>query len=116
MLAARSCISWLAASDGSERRDAVEGALRAAPPSASPSRSAALMRSHWRFTSDAVRASASPNTCGMAADDLRGDRGLDVGEVEDAFLRRELGVQDDLQPQVAELAGQLRRGAGSRTS
>ena len=44
----------------------------------------------------------------MAADDLRGDGRLDVGQVEDAGLGRELGVQDDLEPQVAELAGQLR--------
>ena len=43
---------------------------------------------------------------------MRGDRGLDVGQVEDAGLRGELGVQDDLEPQVAELAGQLGRRAG----
>ena len=48
----------------------------------------------------------------MAADDLRGDRRLDVGEVEDAGLGRQLGVEDDLEPQVAELAGQLGRGPG----
>ena len=48
----------------------------------------------------------------MAPDDLRGDRGLDVGQVEDAGLGRKLGVEDDLQPQVAELAGQLGRGTG----
>ena len=48
----------------------------------------------------------------MAADDLRRDRGLDVGEVEHAGLGGELGVEHDLQPQVAELAGQLGRGPG----
>ncbi len=47
----------------------------------------------------------------VAPDDLRGDGGLDVGEVEDAGLGRELGVQDDLEPQVAELAGELGRRA-----
>ena len=39
----------------------------------------------------------------VATDDLGADRGLDVGQVEDAGLGRELGMQDDLQPQVAEL-------------
>ena len=48
----------------------------------------------------------------MAPHDLRGDRRLDVGEVEDALLGGQLGVEHDLQPQVAELAGQLGRGAG----
>ena len=48
----------------------------------------------------------------MAADDLGRDRRLDVGQVEDARLGGELGVEDDLQPQVAELAGQLGRRAG----
>ena len=48
---------------------------------------------------------------GVAADDLAGDRGLDVGQVEDAGLRGQLGVEDDLEPEVAELGGQLRRGA-----
>ena len=43
----------------------------------------------------------------MAPDDLGGDRGLDVGQVEDAGLRGELGVEDDLEPEVAELAGQV---------
>jgi hypothetical protein len=42
----------------------------------------------------------------VAADDLRRDRGLDIGQVEDAGLRGELGVQDDLEPQVTELTGQ----------
>ena len=46
----------------------------------------------------------------VAADDLGGDRGLDVGQVEDARLGRQLRVQDDLEPQVAELAGERRRG------
>ena len=48
----------------------------------------------------------------VAADDLRGDRGLDVGQVEDAGLGGELRVEDDLEQQVAELAGQLGRRAG----
>ena len=47
----------------------------------------------------------------VAADDLPGDRRLDVGEVEDAGLGRELGVQDDLEQEVAELLRQRRRGA-----
>ena len=51
----------------------------------------------------------------VAADDLARDRGLDVGQVEDAGLGGQLGVEDDLQPEVAELGGQLRRGpAGQR--
>jgi hypothetical protein len=48
----------------------------------------------------------------MAADDLRCDRGLHVGQVEDILLGSELGVQDDLEPQVTELASQLRGRAG----
>ena len=46
---------------------------------------------------------------GMAAHDLARDRGLDVGQVEDARLGRELGVEDDLEEQVAELLGERRR-------
>ncbi len=46
---------------------------------------------------------------GVAPDDLRGDRGLDVGQVEDALFRGELGMEDDLEPQVAEL---IREGWG----
>ena len=38
--------------------------------------------------------------------------GLDVGQVEDTGLGRQLGVEDDLEQQVAELLGELRRGAG----
>ena len=49
----------------------------------------------------------------MAADDLRGDRGVDVGQVEDALLGRELGVEDHLEQEVAELLGEGRRGAGA---
>ena len=45
----------------------------------------------------------------VAADDLRGDRGLDVGQVEHAGLGRQLGVEDDLEEQVAELLGECRR-------
>ena len=48
----------------------------------------------------------------VAADDLGRDRRLDVGQVEDAGLGGELGVEHDLEQQVAELAGQRRRGAG----
>ena len=48
---------------------------------------------------------------GVPPHDLRSDRGLDVGEVEDPGLGGELGVQDDLQPEVPQLAGQLERGA-----
>ena len=48
---------------------------------------------------------------GMAADDLAADRLLDVGQVEDAGLGRQLGVEDDLQVEVAELAGQVHGGA-----
>ena len=48
----------------------------------------------------------------VAADDLRGERGLDVGQVEDSVLGGELGVEDDLEQQVAELLGQLRRRPG----
>jgi hypothetical protein len=42
---------------------------------------------------------------------LVADRRLDVGQVEHAGLGRELGVEDDLEQQVAELLGELRRGA-----
>ena len=103
------------------RRDAVErarsarsrrrrlGLAASAPASA---RSSALIRSHWRFTSDAVRASASPKTCGWRRTIFVRDRGLDVGQVEDAGLGGELGMEHDLEQQVAELAGQRRRGPG----
>ena len=49
---------------------------------------------------------------GVAADDLRGQRGLDVGQVEHVGLRRELGVEDDLEQQVAELPRQIGRRTG----
>ncbi len=48
----------------------------------------------------------------MTADDLGRDGRLDIGQVEDAGLGGELGVEDDLEQQVAELAGQLGRRAG----
>ena len=47
----------------------------------------------------------------VAADDLGRDRGVDVGQVEDALLGRELGVEDDLEEEVAELLGERRRRA-----
>ena len=92
----------------------VEGALGATSPSplagalGSRGTLAALIRSHWRLTSDAVRASASPNTCGWRRTILDGDRRPDVGHVEHAGLGRELRVEDDLEQQVAELARELR--------
>jgi len=43
----------------------------------------------------------------MTPDDLRCDRRLDVGQVEDTRLGRQLRVQDDLEPQVAELERQI---------
>jgi hypothetical protein len=48
----------------------------------------------------------------MPAHDLGRDGRLDVGQVEDTGLGRELGVEHDLQEQVAELAGQRRSGPG----
>ncbi len=48
----------------------------------------------------------------MATDDLPGDRCLDVGQVEDPRLGGQLSVEDDLEEQVAELLGELGRGAG----
>ncbi len=47
----------------------------------------------------------------MAAHDLRRDRRLDVGQVEDPGLGRQLGVEHDLEQEVTELAGQRRRRA-----
>ena len=47
----------------------------------------------------------------MAPDDLAGEGGLDVGQVEDALLGGKLGVQHDLEPEVAELARERGRGA-----
>ena len=44
---------------------------------------------------------------------MRGDRRVDVGQVEDARLGRELGVEDDLEEQVAELLGEGRRRAAA---
>ena len=70
-----------------------------------------MIRSHWRLTSPAVRATASPKTCGWRRTIFARDRGLDVGQVEDALLGAELGVQDDLEEQVAELLGEGRRRA-----
>ena len=113
----------LAGGEGRHRgADPVEGALRRGralgrpswPSSAEPppsARSSALIRSHWRLTSDAVRAIGVAEDVRVAADDLGRDRGLDVGQVEDAGLGRQLGVEDDLEQQVAELPGELRRGA-----
>ncbi len=42
----------------------------------------------------------------VAADDLRGDRGLDVGRSKTPGLGGQLGVEDDLEEQVAELPGE----------
>ena len=51
----------------------------------------------------------------MAAHDLRGEPGLHVGQVEDAGLGGELGVENDLEEQVAELIGEGgRRAVGQR--
>ena len=44
----------------------------------------------------------------VAAHDLRRERGPDVGHVEHALLGGELRVEDHLEQQVAELAGELR--------
>ncbi len=48
----------------------------------------------------------------VSADDLRGDRGLDVGEVEHPRLGGELGMEHDLEQEVAEFARQFRRRPG----
>ena len=72
----------------------------------------ALIRSHWRLTSRGGARLGVAEDVRVAADDLGGDRGLDVGQVEDAGLGGQLGVEDDLEQQVAELAGELGRGAG----
>jgi hypothetical protein len=48
----------------------------------------------------------------MAPDDLRGNRGLHVGEIEHTGLGGELRMEDDLQPEVAQLARELGRGTG----
>ena len=63
------------------------------------------------MTSPAVLACDIAEDVRMAADDLAGHGALHVGQVEDAGLRRVLGVQHDLQEQVAELVGQVRGGA-----
>src|SRR5439155_26801913 len=44
--------------------------------------------------------------------DLRANRLLDVGEVEHAGLGGQLGVEDDLEEEVAELAGEGRARPG----
>ena len=49
---------------------------------------------------------------GVAADDLRAIARLDVGQVEDSGFGRQLGMEDDLEQQVAELPGELRGRAG----
>ena len=102
---------------GHGRRDAVEGAADLGPgaarrPAASSSRSARLICSHWRLTSDGGLDLGVAEDVRVAADDLAADRLLDVRHVEDAGLGGELGVQNDLQVEVAELAGQIRRGSG----
>jgi hypothetical protein len=48
----------------------------------------------------------------MTSDDLGRDRRLDVGKVEGSRLGRQLGVQHDLQPEVAEFSRE-RRGRAS---
>ncbi len=50
----------------------------------------------------------------MPPDDLRGDRRLDVGQVEDVRLRGQLSVDDDLEEEVAELPGEIGRGPVSQ--
>ena len=47
---------------------------------------------------------------GMAPDDLGRDRRPDVGHVEHALLGGELRVEDDLEEEIPELTGELRRG------
>ena len=110
MFAARSCISWLAASAGSD----AEMPSSAPLVGALPSRLAlALGRLDPLPLAVDVRRGARLGLAEhvrMAPDDLRRDRGLDVGQVEHAGLGGELRVEHDLQPQVAELAGELRRG------
>jgi hypothetical protein len=46
----------------------------------------------------------------VAVDDLGADLLLHVGQIEDAGFRGQLGVENDLQVKVAELAGQIHRG------
>ena len=85
--------------------------VAASSASAAAARSSALIRSHWRLTSDGGPRHGVAEDVRVAADDLRGDGRLDVGQVEDARLGGELGVEHDLEQQVAELAGELGRGA-----
>ena len=79
------------------------GPAPAAPPSmpgpVAAARSSALMRSHWRFTSDAVRATASPNTCGWRRTIFEAIAAWTSVQVEDAGLGGKLRVEDDLEPQ-----------------
>ena len=82
---------------------------------AAPARSSALIRSHWRLTSDAGPRLGVAEDVRMAAHDLRRDRGVDVGQVEDALLGGELGVEHDLEaagrraPRRARRAPRLER-------
>ena len=99
---------------GHRAADPVERALRrgaiglAAAASASAARSARLICSHWRLTSLGGPRLGVAEHVRVAAHDLGADRALDVGQVEDALLGRELRVEHDLEQQVAELAGQGR--------
>ena len=47
----------------------------------------------------------------MAANDLRAQRAVDIGQVEGARFGRQLGMEDDLKVEVAELLGEVGRGA-----
>ena len=116
MFAARSCISWLDASAGSD------GLMPSSALLLTPSDAVTLLgRGGALVGLDplplAVHVRRRPclrvaEHVRMAAHDLGRDGRLHVGEVEYAGLRRELRVEHDLQQQVAELLGEVGRRAG----
>ena len=81
-----------------------------APAAPAAARSASLMRSQFISTSFGGARLRVREHVRMAAHDLGHHRGLHVREVEDARLRGVLRVEHDLEQQVAQLLGEVRRG------
>ena len=65
--------------------------------------SAFLICSQFRITSADPETETSPKTCGCLRRELVVDRAGDVGQREPALLRRQRGMEHDLEQQVAQL-------------
>ena len=102
---------------GSRGCPAVRAARARRPPNAPSCALPRSARSSALIVSQLVSTCSTPSTLDLAEDvrvaahDLGGDRPIHVGQVEGALLRGELRVEDDLEQQVAELLGEVRRRA-----